>query len=66
MSLAVWTPRLLAVALMMNVEDPFRLAAAFVLFAVQFPVQRAILEWEAQARLAPARAAARSGAAGRL
>ena len=46
----------MVVALLMNVEDPFRLAAAFVVFATQFPIQRAILAWDAQSRLAPARA----------
>ncbi|MFL5297626.1 MAG: hypothetical protein ACJ798_14690 [Phenylobacterium sp.] len=39
----------------MSVEDPYRLAAAALVFSVQIPIQRAILAWDAQSRLQPVR-----------
>ena len=54
-SLSLWTPRIVLAALLMTVEDPYRLAAATLVFTVQIPIQRAILAWDAQSRLRPVR-----------
>ena len=44
-SIAVWAARAGLLVWLMNVEDPFRLAGAVLVLAMQVPIQRQILAW---------------------
>lgn len=49
---ALWTVRIALAAWLMNVENPFGLAAALTVLTVQFPIQRAVLAWDRRSRSA--------------
>jgi hypothetical protein len=49
---ALWTLRIALAAWLMNVENPFGLAAALAVLTVQVPIQRAVLAWDRRSRSA--------------
>ena len=45
-----WPACLALAALLAQVENPYRTAACLAVFAAQFPIQRAVLAWDASSR----------------